>query len=246
MNVCVGVAIGKGKVECEDSAFFNESLVDNRIVEYESSDFHCVGAADGVGGNAGGRNASSFVVSKISQTDFSQMSEDAIHAFVMNLNKELIHYASTMRGKTEMATTLTCVVAALDGFYLIHAGNTRLYIMQGSYLKQLTNDHTTYNWLVNCGQYETAEQCNKSEINCCLGGGSSQFANGVIVQKLFDDMLPDTMLLTSDGVHEYVDIDSMEEILAAADSDLEAIKMLVDKADTNGSTDDKTAIIARK
>ena len=63
--------------------------------------------------------------------------------------------------KSEMATTLTCVVATKDGYYLIHAGNTRLYVMQGSYLKQLTVDHTTYNWLVACGQYEVAKVCRK-------------------------------------------------------------------------------------
>lgn len=148
--------------------------------------------------------------------------------------------------KSEMATTLTCVVAAKDGYYLIHAGNTRLYVMQGSYLKQLTVDHTTYNWLIECGQYEAAEACKKNEINCCIGGGSQRYADQLVVEKVFDDYFPDTILFTSDGVHDFVSIDYMEEVLSNGNLDSDATQKITDLARKNGSTDDTTVIILRR
>ena len=245
MKVCLSVAIGNGKSECEDTAIFNDNLVNNQIVCIDDDILHCVGVADGVGGNAGGRIASRYIAHQFSQTDFTQMTECDIRQFVDKLNTELINQAAAIPGKTEMATTLTCVVATNDGYYLVHAGNTRLYVVQGSYLKQLTTDHTTYNWLMECGQYEAAELCNKSEINCCLGGGNLRFANRLVVDRLFDDF-PDTLIFTSDGVHEFVDIDSIEGVLAASESDCVAVKSITEMAIKNGSTDDKSIVIVRR
>ena len=245
MKITGCVLLGNNKNECEDTALFNESLINNQMVSINEEVLRCVGVADGVGGNAGGRIASRYVAHQFSQTDFSQMTEFDIRQLVDKVNTELIDQAATIPGKAEMATTLTCVVATNDGYYLVHAGNTRLYVMQGAYLKQWTTDHTTYEWLMTCGQYEAAEQCNKSEINCCLGGGNLRYANRLVIEKLFDDC-PDTLILTSDGIHEFVDIDSIENALATAESDYEATKMITDLAISNGSTDDKTIVILRR
>lgn len=245
MKVCLSVEIGIGKSECEDTAIFNETIINNRRASIDGSDLRCVGVADGVGGNAGGRIASRYIAHQFSKLDVSHMTKDEIRVLVDTINAELIKQAVTIPDKAEMATTLTCVVATKEGYFLIHAGNTRLYVMQGSYLKQLTIDHTTYNWLMESGQYEAAEQCNKSEINCCLGGGNARYANRLVVDKLFEEC-PDTLVLTSDGIHEFVDIDSIEDALITAESDEEAVRLITEKAIQNGSTDDKSIIILRR
>lgn len=246
MKVYVSVEIGWGKNECEDTAVFNEALMNNQSACIDVKALQCVGVADGVGGNAGGKIASRYIAHRFSQTNFAHMTEEKIRLFVDNINADLINYAATLRDKAEMATTLTCVVATDVGYYLIHAGNTRLYVMQGSYLKQITTDHTTYNWLIECGQYEAAQRCNRNEINCCFGGGNSQYIKRLVVEKIFDDDLPDTLILTSDGIHEFVDLDFMEDALSTADSDAVTAKNIMDMACKNGSTDDKTIIILRR
>lgn len=245
MKACLSVAIGYDKKECEDTAVFNDTLINNQMVCIDADVLQCIGVADGVGGNAGGRIASRYVAYQFSQTDFSHMTAKDIQQFVDKVNTELINQAATIPGKAEMATTMTCVVATNDGYYLVHAGNTRLYVMQGAYLKQWTIDHTTYEWLMACGQYEAAEQCNKSEINCCLGGGNLRYANRLVVEKLFDEF-PDTLILTSDGIHEFVDIDSIEDALATAESDYAAAQVITNMSIENGSTDDKTIVILRR
>lgn len=245
MRVCLNVEIGYKKSECEDTALCNKSIINNQIECMDDTVLQCIGVADGVGGNAGGRVASRYVAHRLGQKDFTHMSEREIRLFVNDLNAELINHAATIPEKADMATTLTCVVATNEGYYLIHAGNTRLYIMQGSYLKQLTTDHTTYNWLMECGQYEAAEQCNRSEINCCLGGGNLHYANRLLVDKVFDEY-PNALVLTSDGVHEFVDLEFIENALSNSGSDYEASKQIIDEAHRNGSKDDKTIIIVRR
>lgn len=246
MKICLNVGIGCEKTECEDTAVYNDTLVNNKTVLLESDMLQCIGVADGVGGNAGGRIASRYIAHQVSQADFRSMTQQDIHTFVTDINENLINHAALIPDKSEMATTLTCVVAAKDGYYLIHAGNTRLYVMQGSYLKQLTTDHSTYNWLMECGQYEAAETCRKSEINCCFGGGTQRYANRLVVEKVFGEYFPDTLLLTSDGIHDFVSLDCLEDALSSRDSDSEAAQIITDTARKNGSADDTTVIILRR
>lgn len=246
MKICLNVGIGCGKAECEDTAVFNNTLVNDKTILLDSDMFQRVGVADGVGGNAGGRIASRYIAHQICQADFLSMTQQDIHSFVTDINTDLIAHAASIPDKSEMATTLTCVVAAKDGYYLIHAGNTRLYVMQGSYLKQLTVDHTTYNWLIECGQYGAAETCRKNEINCCIGGGSQQYIKRLVVEKVFGNCFPDTLLLTSDGIHDFVSIDCMEEAVSSGNSDSDAAQIITDLARKNGSTDDTTVIILRR
>ena len=110
----------------------------------------------------------------------------------------------------------------------------------------MTVDHTTYDWLVECGQYEAAKTCRKSEINCCIGGGSQKYIKRLVVEKIFDDFFPNTLLLTSDGIHDFVTIDCMEDTLSSSNSDFDAIRIIAELARKNGSTDDTTIIILRK
>ena len=73
MKICLNVGIGCGKAECEDTAVFNHTLVNDKTILLDSDIFQCVGVADGVGGNAGGRIASRYIAHQICQADFLSM-----------------------------------------------------------------------------------------------------------------------------------------------------------------------------
>ena len=64
--------------------------------------------------------------------------------------------------------------------------------------------------------------------------------------KIFDDYFPDTLILTSDGIHDFVDIDFMENTLSSISSDSDATQAIIEEARKNGSTDDTTIIILRR
>ena len=140
----------------------------------------------------------------------------------------------------DVATTLTGVLLSENTRFLMHVGNTRAYVRQGRYLKQVTQDHTVYNWLQKTGCIEEAEVCNKNEITNCFGGGKASLLSKLYVSEFGDFS---QMILTSDGVHEYVDIDLLEAILNSESSGEDTCKYILDAALAAGSEDDMTVIL---
>jgi len=246
MKLTVYITPGIGKTTCEDTAFFEQSLHSEQSWKTETQEFRCIGVADGVGGNPGGRYASRYVSSQIIHHDFSEADQNGVTSFFRGLHEQLIGHALLVPGHEKMATTLSCVVAASDGYYLIQAGNTRLWILQGGYLKQLSHDHTVRQFYLDHNDPEKAAICNPNAIYCCFGGGRMELANGLSVTKMPWDALPEVLVLTSDGIHEFVDVDQMETILSQSESDEEAIKAMTAIALENGSRDDKTVMILRQ
>lgn len=150
-----------------------------------------VGIADGVGGNAGGDVAAEFVCRGLSSLSVFTPQE------AFRVNSELLEYAGAIPGMENMASTFSGI---FPGGKLFHIGNTRICAVQGGYLKQLTVDMTTRNYLASLGRSEEAEHCNSSEITACFGGGRESFYAPVI----FEIPLTGALLMTSDGVHDHV------------------------------------------
>ena len=168
--------------------------------------FICV--ADGVGGNRGGDQASQYVLGELSK--HPDTSDGDLAGLLKGINESLISTAAADCTATDMATTLTGFYIESGRFTLVHVGNTRAYIKQGKYLKQITSDHTTYNWLLGSGHVEAAKNCNKNEITNCFGGNNPALLSRLLIRECQQFSLA---LLTSDGVHDYVDLDSLEEII---------------------------------
>lgn len=242
MKICVYSKIGNGKSVCEDAAMVAGTIISDSYFEIQTEQTHTVAIADGVGGNAGGECASRYVLEKLNEVSMADVSVEYLKQFIESVNKDLLHYASSSSGKENMATTLTGLIMTSDSGYLFHVGNTRIYALQGNYLKQLTEDQTTYQWLLNIGQMEAAEKCNKNEITHCLGGGNAQYGSGVCVKENNALSSYKRILLTTDGVHEYMSIDELEDFMSGEVSEI-TMQMLADKAKANGSTDDQTIIV---
>lgn len=67
-----------------------------------------------------------------------------------------------------------------------------------------------------------------------------------MLSKLYvdDECQPFTLaILTSDGIHEYVDIDTIEDIINGEETFEEKCRMIIQKALDNGSEDDMSAVI---
>lgn len=244
MKIEVSVVKGLNKCECEDTVLVNNDIITDNAVTIEPDKFVCAVVADGVGGTPGGRQASQFVLKKLAEGLAEVNSAIELEALFKKINNELIAFGKSVN-MNRMATTLTGIFVVNGKCLLAHIGNTRLSILQGDYLKQITEDQTTYQWLKKAGDYETAENCNKSEIMYCLGGGIDDYSKGLIVKEIFNTGLPQCLLLTSDGIHDHVDIDTVEEVLTSGMGDKDINKKLTELALENGSSDDKTIILIR-
>ena len=160
--ICVYTKAGRNKTHSEDSVLVAKEVVvdSNRTFPCAPDGFVCV--ADGVGGHAGGAVASSLVVHSLSE--FDEKKEIDIRSAVLKINEALLKKARSEESVADMATTLTGFLFRGEEVQLFHIGNTRAYVFQGDYIKQLTSDHTVYNYLRSMQRYEEAEKCNKNEI----------------------------------------------------------------------------------
>lgn len=247
MTITVLLKTGEGKNICDDSLLIDEQIIDtDEITVLSSTQPMCIALADGVGGNAGGHDASTFLLHRIAEGISLLEDGKQLNNLLSDINRDLIKFASESADKANMATTFTGVFEMKDGIYVAHVGNTRLYVLQGNYLKQITSDHTTYQWLMMHGNYQEADSCNKSEIISCFGGGSTGLLKMLNVIQPFEEYEPTIIVLTSDGIHDYVDIDSFEEILTETIPMQERLEKIWRLAKENGSADDCSIIVMEK
>lgn len=229
---------GKAHAESEDAVLVGSSVLCDvsEALPMPKRGFLC--AADGVGGNRGGARASRFLLSALA--DWEEGSDPDLNSFLQKVNRDLISAAAKDGSAPETASTLTGICITDGRCRLVHVGNTRAYVRQGKYLKQITADHTTYHWLMSRGDRQAAENCNKNEITNCFGGGNPAFLSRLLVTDCPPFSL---MLLTSDGVHEYVDLDTLEEIVAGEGLWAAKCEEIVRRAREAGSPDDLSVVI---
>jgi len=233
---------GNKKNICEDLAIVDGHIISDSYFDTQIVSDYIVAIADGVGGNAGGNMASTYVLTELKDINLDDISEEKISQYIKIINKDLLDYAAQVPDKKNMATTLSGIIGINDTCYIFHVGNTRIYGLQGNYLKQYTKDQTTYQWLLSRGQIEEADRCNKNEITNCMGGGNLKYLDSLYVKECGALEQCKRILLSSDGIHEYVPIDDLEEFILGEISE-ETMKLLVNKAEKNGSNDDKTVIV---
>lgn len=242
MRVFVYSKKGNKKNICEDSAIVDGHIISDSYSDAQIISDYIVAIADGVGGNAGGDMASRYVLTELKDITLDDISEEKISQYIKAINKDLLDYAAEISDKRTMATTLSGIIGIQGACYIIHVGNTRIYGLQGNYLKQFTKDQTTYQWLLSRGQIEEADRCNKNEITNCMGGGNLKYADSLYVKECVALDQCKRILLSSDGIHEYVSIDDLEDFILGEISE-GTMKLLVNKAEENGSNDDKTVIV---
>lgn len=242
MKVFIYSEKGKGKEICEDVAFAAGQVFSDSYYESEIGEVGVVALADGVGGYLGGDIASRYVMERLKEISCNVLTAQEVRSSILDINRGLLKEASALQGKENMATTLTGVVMTEDMGYIFHVGNTRIYSLQGSYLKQMTQDHTTYQRLMAMGYIEGANACNKNEIIYCLGGGTDRYAEGLNVEQENAVKIGRRMLLTTDGIHEYIDIEELETFILG-ELDESTMQRLTEKASANGSADDKTILV---
>ena len=239
MQVYWSTIKGTDKAESEDRV-----LVGQRISFEETSqaviDHGFVAVADGVGGNYGGADAASFVCQSASTID--QPSK----ILFQRINHLLIEKSSSNYAYN-MATTFSGIymVPGKADFVVFHVGNNRIYAIQAEkYLRQITEDDTVVQRLIKTGKLTEREAENysaRNEITACFGGGKETLLQ--MDEIHLRDKVPKQILLTSDGIHEYLSIDEMENILSCVDDDkIKLVKAMVEQAIVNGSQDDCTAI----
>ena len=237
MNIIAITQKGPNKVENEDRIIVGKNIIAEGIFQTQFAN-GIIAVADGVGGNNAGAVASHYVASQLSV--LNTVSENDL----TRINEELLSLSSERSACENMATTLSGVASFNGVTQVFSIGNTRVYLLQGrKYLKQLTTDDTTLNYLLATGQLSSEEVESfdrKNEITACFGGGAAHLFK---MKYCTIDSLESPLMMTSDGIHDYISIDLMEDIIANNGLSVLTCEAMITAARNAGSKDDISIII---
>ena len=189
--------------------------------------------ADGVGGNAGGREASEMtvrgVLSDYYATPDTWETTAALDKVLIALNRWVVSQAARQREMAGMATTLSLLVLRGNRYVTAHVGDSRIYRLRGGELLQLTTDHV---W----------DRPDMRHVLKRAIGLDSQLQVDYSEGELQSG---DMFALMSDGVWEKLGQLGIHEILSLYHGPQMAADDLVKQALAKGSQDNATAVVVR-
>jgi len=237
-----------------------EANEDNFLVDKKLSLFV---VADGMGGHASGEVASQLAVhefrnaadsnkelieryakgdKKVDAPEILALLENA----VQTAGQAIYQKGQAEPEKRGMGTTTSALLIAGDRGFIAHVGDSRIYMLRGGQVVQLTEDHSLVNELIRRGRV-TKESFETSAYK--------QYKNAVTrAVGVYETVQPDTIdfeilpgdqfLLCSDGLHAYLTDQRIIDNLKG--DDVKALpKKFIDLANAGGGHDNITAIVIR-
>lgn len=203
---------------------------------------------DGMGGHMGGSYAASLAIETFekefakeepSVENLSRWFQETVKKSVLAMKVKAQYNEALM----DMGTTLTCAAIYSDRIAVFNIGDSRTYVYNGL-LHQITEDQNLRNYYIDKHGYSADEA---SQI---IGAAALTSALGPTKQttiKPYD--VPNGgdvkyVVLTSDGIHDYIAKPVFEQILAMDDTIDEKGELLIHRAVKGGrSSDNLTCII---
>src|SRR5262245_65603077 len=217
--------------------------------------------ADGMGGHAAGEIASALAVRIIHEElkSHRDVIDAQSEAGTRTANKQILGFleqavqrscariheeAKADTTKRGMGTTLSALLIAGSHGYIAHVGDSRIYLLRGGKIQQVTEDHTVYNELIKRGKL-TRDQIEKVAQKNAITRAVGVYER-VEVDTLTIEVLPgDQFLLASDGLHGYIaHTAELEPYLEEQDGDV-ATEELIALANRKGGKDNITAVLVR-
>lgn len=236
------------------------------ITKFSEKTCLCV-VCDGMGGASGGETAS-----KLAAETFTETVSEFITPFVgkkdkgfsvndvkkimkkalMLANDAVYEMSRSVPGLRGMGTTLVAALVINHNVFCLNVGDSRMYFMKGSKIKQITKDHSYVQYLVDTGKIEKggAEYLmNKNIITRAVG------TEITVDPDIFKSSVSDGtyILLCTDGLCNYVndeticDIVSNDNVQRTVDEiglNIRA-KKLIDTANNSGGGDNITVALIK-
>lgn len=216
--------------------------------------------ADGIGGHRSGEVASEITVNMISefvaQSDGAHPLDVFQNAFYA-ANEEIVKQADLDAARKGMGTTAACVWIIGHHLYIAYVGDSRIYMMRGKHIQQLSRDHTWVQEALDKGilnragmkshpnmhvirRYIGSTEPVEPDLRLYLEPGENDSharANQGTVLKPGD-----VLMLCSDGLTDLV---NDNEMLASLSGNMlkQAAKNLIDLANERGGHDNITVVM---
>ena len=205
---------------------------------------------DGMGGHEGGSHASRIATDTFEKEFTKRLpknKEDYSSWFTTTLKKSrknMKKYANDDSALMDMGTTVTAAIITDEKIYVYNVGDSRTYIYNGL-LHQITVDHNLRNHYINKFNYseeEAATVVGAAALTSALGPKKKSFAEQFLIERGDET---DYVILTSDGIHDYIAKPNFEKIIASDSSLDQMATVLIKQAIKGKSADNLTAIIVR-
>ena len=231
-----------------DTGVVRTANQDNYSVDDELGRFFIV--ADGMGGHAGGEEASRIATEII--YDYLKQNWDSplesavlLKQAVTKANQGIIEDQKNHPERRDMGTTVVVLIFRDEQPICAHVGDSRLYRLRDSNLEQITDDHTWVGMALKKGEID-AEQAKfhpwRHVLSQCLGREDLQ---RIDIQQ-FEVRSGDRLLICSDGLTEEVTDAQIETALTNLQSCQETAQELIDAAKAAGGSDNITIVIVQQ
>ncbi len=208
--------------------------------------------ADGMGGHAGGGQASQTVIEVIASRLGELMGRDevfvpllaeAVRGAIFAANQELMELARVDVGLSGMGSTAVVGVVCKNQLRVCSVGDSRAYLCRRNELRQLTVDDTLVQGLVSAGALTTGEAAKHPMRHVLIHSvGTRQLEKPLRIES--HKLQPgDRLLFTTDGLTDVVGRDELLAVLQKHPDPHEAALALADVAQEAGSRDNITCIV---
>ncbi len=250
LEIGQGTDIGKIRGANEDAFLTVKSLIGT---DSEPLALGLLMIADGMGGHAGGREASSRAIREASSILAREILLPALESPtsvtsrpIQEILSEATMSANEAISRTggDAGTTLTSVIVMGHSAYIAHVGDTRVYYLNGKELQQITQDHSLVERLVQLGQISAEEAQHHPQRNFLYRavGQGPELAVDTYFQRLAESSY---LLLCTDGLWNQVSNEEMVEVIEDTPSPQEACNLLIDRANGRGGEDNITVVLAK-
>ncbi|NJE08485.1 PEGA domain-containing protein [Thermococcus sp. M39] len=209
-----------------------ENNEDNLLI-LKLPDAYLLAVADGLGGHNAGEVASQISVDTLKEIfereDTKEMSEEEVKALLGKAH-ELAHkkIKKNAIGEREgMGTTLVTAFIRNGKAIIANTGDSRAYLIRGGKIVSRTKDHSFVQQLLDKGEITEEEAKRHPMRNIITKALGIDFGVDFYEWELERG---DVLLLSTDGLHDYVDDSRIAEIVSQGKSAEEIVRKLIEDA----------------
>ncbi|MGM9539409.1 Stp1/IreP family PP2C-type Ser/Thr phosphatase [Anaerovibrio sp.] len=219
------------------------SLNEDSLLCRPPSDFV---VADGMGGHVAGEVASHIltgVMNQLLSEHEGPLGQEGLREMVIRGNRAILASIQRHPERRGMGTTATCLHLEGGRAVWAHVGDSRLYLVRGGSMRQITRDHTYVNDLIASGSITPLEAETHPKRNMLMRAvGVEEYVQ--VDTGEFSLQEGDILLLCSDGLTNMVTEDAIRTVLEA-ESCVNPAASLVECARAGGGIDNISVIVVK-
>ncbi|MBR6254654.1 MAG: serine/threonine-protein phosphatase [Clostridiales bacterium] len=190
---------------------------------------------DGMGGHRGGRDASNtavrVVLNAFSGGDFTENIEETFRSVIADADYEISQNWDENGDPLRSGTTIVSVLVKKKNVFWVSAGDSRIYLMRGEEMIQITKDHTYELALkenLEAGMISRAffenQKPSAGALISFLGIGGIPLIDSN--HEPFRLLSGDKIILMSDGLYKYLPMEMVKSIISGYVKSEDAVRIL--------------------